>query len=155
MLTPLDCEIEAAERQVRFNTLLLTYGAELVMYHSGSCGSLNNEDLAGVFFEWAGAPRKMLVTQSAMANLLSPPITSLGPVRSPKELKAYGFESDGQTVIVAWTQEGAGRREISLTGKPWRAVDLQGNELELDRILLADRPVYFTVKGTMPEELPW
>jgi hypothetical protein len=45
--------------------------------------------------------------------------------------------------------------EISLTGKLWRAVDLQGNELELDRILLTDRPVYFIVKGTMPEELPW
>jgi hypothetical protein len=154
-LSPLDSEIEAAERQAKFNILLLTYGAELVTYHSGSCGSLNNEDIAGVFFEWAAAPRKMLVTQSAMANLLSPPITSLGPIRSPKELKAYGFESNGRTVIVAWTQEDAGRWEISLTGKLWRAVDLQGNELELDRILLTDRPVYFIVKGTMPEELPW
>ena len=97
----------------------------------------------------------MLVVQSAMANLLSPPIKSLGLIINPKGLKAYGFESNGRTIIVTWIQEGTGRQEISLIGKPWKAIDLQGNELEVDRISLTGRPVYFVAEGTMPEGFPW
>jgi hypothetical protein len=154
-LEPVDSEINASEWQVKLNTLLLANGAERIFYHSGASSSLNNEWLEGIFFEWAAAPRKMLVAQSAMANLLSPPIKSLGPIESPKEIKAYGFESDGRTVIVAWVQEGAGKREISLAGKLWKAIDLQGNELEVDGISLTGRPVYFVAEGTMQKELPW
>ncbi len=154
-LKPVDSEIEAAEWQVKFNTLLLAYGAEKIIYHSGTPGSLNNESLSGIFFEWAGSPRKMLVTQSAMSNLLLPPVKSLGPLKGPEMIRAYGFESDGRTVIVAWMEEGAERRDISLTGKRWRAVDLQGNELKVDNVTLSERPVYFVAKGTALKEFPW
>jgi hypothetical protein len=154
-LSPLGSEIEASEWQIKFNTLLLAYGTERIFYHSGDSSGINNEDLEGIFFEWGAAPRKMLVTQAAMANLLSPPTKSLGPIKSPNGLKAYGFESDGGTVIVAWTQEGSENIEVSLAGKPWRVVDLQGNELELDTISLTSRPVYFVAKGAMPKVLPW
>jgi hypothetical protein len=154
-LKPAESEIEAAEWQVKFNTLLLAYGAEKIIYHSGTPGSLNNESLSGIFFEWAGAPRKMTATQSAMANLLVPPIRSLGRLEGPEMIKAYGFETDGQTVIVAWAKEDTATREISLAGKAWRAVDLQGNELKPDSVLLTERPVYFVSKGTKLRELPW
>ena len=97
----------------------------------------------------------MLVAQSAMANLLSPPIRPLGLIESPRELTAYGFESDGRTVIVAWAQEGAVESNVSLAGELWQAVDLQGNELKVDGISLTERPVYFVAEGNMPEELPW
>jgi hypothetical protein len=154
-LEPLDSEIKASEWQVKFDILLLAYGTEKIFYHSGASSSLNNEWLQGIFFEWGAAPRKMLVAQSAMANLLSPPIKSHGFIKNPEGLKAYGFESNGSTIIVTWTQEGAGEKEISLIGKPWKAIDLQGNELEVDRILLTGRPVYFVAEGTMPKEFPW
>lgn len=154
-LEPVDSEIKASEWQVKFNTLLLAYGVEKIFYHSGASSSLNNEWLQGIFFEWAAAPRKMLVAQSAMANLLSPPIKSLGLIESPGEFKAYGFESNGRIVIVTWKQEGAEEKELSLAGKPWRVIDLQGNELEVDTISVTERPVYFVAEGTMPEELPW
>jgi len=154
-LEPLVSEINASEWLVKFDTLLLAYGTERIFYHSGASSSLNDEWLQGIFFEWGAEPRKMLVTQSAMANLLSPPIKSLGPIENTKDLKAYGFESNGRTIIVAWTQEGVGEKEISLIDKPWKAIDLQGNELEVDRISLTGRPVYFVTEGTMPKELPW
>jgi hypothetical protein len=154
-LKPVDSETEASEWQVKFNTLLLAYGAEKIIYHSGTPGSLNNESLSGIFFEWAGAPRKMLVTQIAMANLLSPPIKTLGPIECPEMTKAYGFETDGRTVIVAWVKENTPTVNISLAGTSWRAVDLQGNELKADSVLLTKRPVYFVAKGTKQKKLPW
>ena len=126
--------MEAAEWQVKFNTLLLSYGVERIIYHSGTIGSLNNEDLAGIFFEWAGTPRKMLVTQSALANLLVPPVRPLGRLASPPDTAAYGFESQGRTVIVAWAIEEAKPATVSIAGKGWKAVDLQGNQLNTESV---------------------
>jgi hypothetical protein len=162
-LKTVDSEIEAAECQVKFNTLLLAYGAEKIIYHSGTPGSLNNEELSGIFFEWAGAPRKMLVTQAAMASLLSPKVRSLGSLPGPEKVKVYGFtaarlsspKSGGRTVIITWAEEGAQPRPIYLSGKPWRAVDLQGNELKVDSVVLTGRPIYFVAEGTSLQELPW
>ena len=154
-LQPVDSEIQASEWHVKLSTLLLTYGAEKIIFHAGTCGSLNNVSLEGIFFEWGAAPRKMLVAQSAMANLLSLPIRPLGALDSPEGMSAYGFESNGRTIIVAWMEEGVVIREIDLADKAWRVVDLQGNELQTNTILLTERPVYFIAEGTMQTELPW
>jgi hypothetical protein len=154
-LRPVDSETEAAEWQVKFNTLLLAYGVEKIIYHSGTPGSINNESLSGIFFEWAGAPRKMLVAQSAMANLLVPPITSLGRLQSPEGVRAYGFETNDRTVVVAWGQEGAAHKEISLASQSWQVVDFQGNELKVGSVSLSERPVYFIAKGIGLKNFPW
>jgi len=154
-LTPVTSEAEAAAWQVKFNTLLLACGAEKIIYHSGTPGSLNNESLSGIFFEWAAAPRKMVVTQAAMANLLVPPLRTLGPLDAPDHVKAYGFESPGRTVIVAWAAEGAEPVTVSLTKEGWRAVDLQGNELDVTRLAITPRPVYLVSKKPAPGTLPW
>ena len=153
-IKPADSEGEAAEWQVKFNAILLAYGVEKIIYHSGTPGSLNNESLSGIFFEWAGAPRKMLVTQSAMANLLPASIKSLGRLDAPENVMAYGFEAGDQTVIIAWAEEYA-EAEISLDGKPWQAVDIQGNELESLSLTLTERPMYFVGSGAELEHLPW
>jgi Glycosyl hydrolase family 10 len=154
-IKPADSEIEAAEWQIKFDTLLFAYGAEKIIYHAGTPGSLNNESLSGIFFEWAGAPRKMAVTQSAMANLLAPPIKSLGSLKAPETIKAYGFKTVGRTVVVAWTKDDTATRQIALAGKPWRVFDLQGNELKADHVVLTNRPVYFVTQGTTFKQLPW
>jgi hypothetical protein len=146
-LKPIDSEAEAAEWQVKFNTLLLAYGAQKIIYHSGTPGGINNESLSSIFFEWAGAPRKMLVAQTAMATLLRPPLKSLGPVNSPDTMKAYGFESNGRTIIAAWLKEGRQPMEIPLSGRQWTVVDLQGNELKAGTLRLTERPVYFVAQG--------
>jgi hypothetical protein len=153
-LTPVTSEVEAAEWHVKFNTILLAYGVEKIIYHSGTPGSLNNESLSGIFFEWAGAPRKMLVTQAAMANLLVPPVRTLGPLVVPGGVKAYGFESRGRTIIVAWTVEGTEPADIALK-QNWIAVDLQGNELDARRITVTERPVYLVSQAVERGELPW
>lgn len=146
-LKPVDSEAEAAEWQVKFNTLLLAYGVQKIIYHSGTPGGINNESLSSIFFEWAGAPRKMLVAQTAMATLLRPPLKSLGPVNSPDTIKAYGFESNGRTIIAVWLKKGRQPMEIPLSGRQWTVVDLQGNELKAGTSRLTERPVYFVAQG--------
>ncbi len=155
-LKPLDGEVEAAEWQVKFDTLLLSYGVERIIYHSGTIGSLNNEDLAGIFFEWAGAPRKMLVTRSALANLLVPPVRPLGRLASGPDTAAYGFESQGRTILVVWAVEvGANNHSPLQAGKGWKAVDLQGNQLNVESVTLTERPIYLVTERLKPETLPW
>jgi len=147
----LDNEIEAAEWQIKFNVILMTYGVEKFIYHSGTPGSLNNESLSGIFFEWGGAPRKMAVTQAALSNLLPPPVKSLGPVDAPETVKAYGFEAGGKNVIIAWVEDGSDPVKIPLAGKPWRVVDIQGNSIETEELILAERPIYLVADA--PAEL--
>ena len=154
-LKPVESEVEAAEWQVKFNTLLLAYGARKIIYHSGTPGSLNNESLSGIFFEWAGVPRKMLVTQVAMANLLPPPVRSLGPLDCPEHVNAYPFKTHRRTVIVAWLKEGSLPRRVSLAGKQWVAVDLQGNEVAGETITLTERPMYFIGPGQIDTNSLW
>lgn len=143
-LKPLDSELEASEWQVKFNAIILAYGVEKIIYHSGTPGSLNNESLDGIFFEWAGEPRKMLITQSAMSNIIRPPISSLGRLDSPDKVNAYGLICDGQTVVIAWADVGA-KIDISISEK-WQAIDIQGNKIESDKLTLTERPVYFISK---------
>jgi hypothetical protein len=154
-LTPVASETEAAEWQVRFNTILLAYGTEKIIYHSGTPGRLNDESLSGIFFEWAAAPRKMLVTQVAMANLLVPPVRSWGRLASADDVKAYGFGSGGRAIVVAWATEGAEPVSIPAIETGWKAVDLQGNELDAASLVLTRRPVYFVSQAMKPEKVPW
>ena len=154
-LTPVASEAEAAEWQIKLNTLLLAYGAERIIYHSGTPGSINNESLSGIFFECAAAPRKMLVTQAAMANLLVPPVRSLGPIDSCEGLKAYGFESGGRTVVVAWAVEEGEPANLAVRTADWKAMDLQGNELDAVDITLTQRPMYFVSTKATSGSSPW
>ncbi len=142
-LKPLGSEAEAAEWQVKFNIILMAYGVEKIIYHSGTPGSLNNESLSGIFFEWAGEPRKMLVTQSVMSNIFSDTLNSFGKIHAPEKVKAYRFESNSQTAIVAWMEEGAESQKVTIKNEIWRVLDLQGNEIKGDEVILTERPVYF------------
>ena len=153
-LKPLEGEAEAAEWQVKFNTILLAYGVKRIFYHSGTSGSLNDESLSGIFFEWGGTPRKMLATQAAMANLLGSEARPLGRVEAPEGVRAYGFFTEKGTLIVAWREEDAAPVEITLS-EPWKAVDIQGNQLEVNRVKLTERPLYLVARGKYLERAPW
>ncbi|MGQ9610457.1 MAG: carbohydrate binding domain-containing protein [bacterium] len=141
-LKPLESEIQASEWQIKFNTILMSYGVKKIIYHSGTPGSINNESLSGIFFEWAGEPRKMLVTQSAMSNIFADNFKPIGKVKAPEKVKAYGFESNGKTIVIAWMEEGAKPTKIFLEGKSCNIIDLQGNVIKSNEIILTERPIY-------------
>ena len=84
-----------------------------------------------------------------------PLVRPLGRVESPQGTAAYGFESQGRTILVAWAVEEAKPATISVAGKSWKAVDIQGNQLNTESVTVAERPVYFVTERTKPEALPW
>ena len=110
--------------------------------------------ISGIFFEWAGAPRKVLVTQAAMANLLVPPIKTLGRLPSPDHVSAYGFQTSGRVVIVAWSDEHTQRADVP-SSKGWWVYDLQGNELDTVSFRITTRPACPVLRATTLTDLPW
>ncbi len=142
-LKPLESEIQASEWQVKFNVILMSYGVEKIIYHSGTPGSINNESLSGIFFEWAGEPRKMLVTQSAMSNIFADNFKPIGKIKAPEKVKAYGYQSNGKTIVIAWMEDATKATKILLEDKPCNVIDLQGNEIKNNEIILTERPIYF------------
>jgi hypothetical protein len=147
-LTRLETERAAAEYQVKFNTILMAYGVRKFIYHSGTPGTLNNESLSGIFFEWDGAPRKMVATQAAMAGLFGTDVASLGRRQAPEEVHAYAFVSGGKTIIVCWLAEGFPPRALRAPASV-RLLDVVGNPLRDRDRRLTTTPVYVVRDGAL------
>lgn len=144
----LDSEQECAAYLVRLDIILFSNGVAKFIYHSGTCGSLNYEDAASIFFEWDGAPRKMLATQAALAALLGPDTVALGAIR--EKPRAYAFRSRGKTVVAAWDENG-GSWQLS-AGKEARLLDIQGNELASRKAAVNETPCYLVFDGAVQPE---
>ena len=125
-MSPMETEAECAAYLVRLDIILLGHGAEKIIYHSGTPGAVNNEGMAGIFFEWEGAPRKMAAAQAQLTALLGPDTVSLGSVSD--EVHAYAFHSRGKTVVALWN-DSSEERTLDVGG-PATVVDICGKELE-------------------------
>ena len=144
----LDSEEECAAYLVRLDLVLFANGVAKFIYHSGTCGSLNGEDLASIFFEWDGAPRKMLATQAALAALLGPDTISLGGLR--ERPRVYAFRSRGRTVVALWDEDG-GKWQLT-AGREGRLLDIQGNEVASRKALVAETPCYLVFDGAVERQ---
>ena len=151
-LTPLESERQAAEWLVKFDTILLAYGTEKIIYHSGTPGQLNNESLSGIFFEWDGAPRKMLAAQAAMAALLGERVWPLGRLAVGPGTRAYGFAKPARTIIVCWRERGEPALTLGAARRNVAVLDIVGNPLPAGS-KIGQSPVYFVVGGELsPDE---
>ncbi len=99
-------EWEASVLQARFDLILLAFGTRKIIRHSGTIGTINNEDAASIFFEYNAEPRKMLLAQSALANLLGPDTRPLGRLETPEGVYAFVFATAEYTVLAAWALDG-------------------------------------------------
>jgi hypothetical protein len=143
--TQLETERECAAYQVRLDVILIAAGTRKIIYHSGTPGSLNREDPAGIFFEWDGAPRKMAASQAALTALLGLDTVSLGALSETP--RAYGFRSRGKTVVVVWND---GEGDFALTpGREARLLDIVGNEVKERSVALGETPCYLVLDGTV------
>jgi hypothetical protein len=150
-MDPLPSELEAATYQVKFDTVFMAYGVTKFIYHSGTCGRLNNVDMSGIFFEWEGAPRKMVATQAALSRLFGPDVKSLGKLKAPEDVWAYGFTSRGRTIVVVWNDQAAAPRAMkAVPGVKWQ--DVLGNPLARPPAELTEVPVYLLVDRVVPAD---
>jgi len=66
----LGSERQCSEYLVRFAAVTLGHGVEKIFCHAGTVGTLNEENTEGIFFEYGGAPRKMLPAQAVSCRLI-------------------------------------------------------------------------------------
>lgn len=107
LLSPLESELECSAYLARLAMVLLSQNVKMMIWHSGSCGALNQDSLHGIFFEWDGAPRKMVVAQSTLTALFGSDTECLGSVW--EEVRSFAFTSRGRTVVGLWDEREAGR----------------------------------------------
>jgi len=146
-MTRVDSEMLCAAYQVRFDAILLAFDTEKIIYHSGTPGSLNNEGVDGIFFEFGGGPRKMVASQAQLTAMLGPDTETLG-VLGDKPW-ACGFHSRGRTVVVLWNDL-AEEHTVS-AGREARALDICGNELK-GTVKLGEIPCYLVMEGKLGTE---
>ena len=150
-MRPLTSERQAAEWQVKFNTIYMAYGVVKFIYHSGTPGWINDVGPSGIFFEYDGAPRKMVATQAAMSHVFGPDVQSLGKLDASAQVWAYGFVSRGKTVIVLWNEEFEEPRAIG-GAEGARVLDVLGNPMENPPKTLGATPLYVVTDREMSRE---
>lgn len=133
-------EREAAEALVKTAAVFLSHGVTKIFYHAGTCGPINGRDGGGIFFEYGGAPRKMYVALSALANQLDPEPKPLPPIEDGDRLYAYLFETEGRAIAIAWSPN---EQSFTITRDDRVAAsDMMGNSVEEDTIELGATPMY-------------
>lgn len=141
---PVESERVCAIWQVKMDAMLLAYGVQKIIYHSGTPGRLNHDELSGIFFEWNGAPRKMVATQAAIASVMGPgPIKGRGRLASPKDTYCYAVDTGGHTVAIMWLDEGSDRDKAPLSlPDSTTAIDVLGDPLRAIALTVGTEPVY-------------
>ena len=139
-----ESERDASEWLVKFSTLFFASGGEKVFLHAGTCPEINASDAGNVFFEYGGAPRKMLAAVSALSRRLPPESRFLERRELSPEVIAFRFRSGKDIITVAWARSG----DSNLTLPPGtRAEDIMGNPIPGSGITIGETPVYLIEEG--------
>ena len=136
-------ERDAAEALVKSSAVFLTRGVKKTFFHSGTCGPINGRDGNGIFFEYGGAPRKMYVALSALANVLGPAPAPLLPPIATERLRAYLFRTNQGVLAVAWAADEPIALQPS-TGVV--AKDIMGNAIEAGDLSITRTPTYLVAE---------
>ncbi|HIQ21926.1 MAG TPA: hypothetical protein EYH34_11930 [Planctomycetes bacterium] len=146
-------EREAAEALVQTAAVFLSHGVRKIFFHAGTCGTINGRDGGGIFFEYAGAPRKMYVAVSVLANLLGPnpqPVPLTKPMATatgspqPSRLHAYLFKTPSGAVAILWSRAHK-PIEFELPGTV-RALDIMGNPRPGKTLKPTCTPIYLLAR---------
>lgn len=161
----LEDERELASYAVRFAAIMLAHGVEKIFYHyGGAMGSEPNdfeEVLQSGVLVHAGAPRKLYVAQSVLANLLGPQPQYVAQLGRPKvegrkplhSVYGYSFQCQERTVVIAWSpkiEASDWRLEVSPADESAPEVyDIMGAEIQGTRFQLGESPIY-VVSDSLP-----
>lgn len=153
--------LESERQQACWNTracvIMLANGVQKVFYHIWPT-HLNRDSGARIFFEYAGAPRKIAVTQAAMAYFLGSKPVLLKQIEgvgedafgymfeAPEHLRKAGEQDCCITVL--WLAYDRGE----ITGPEGaECFDICGRRLKGDRVPIGEAPVYILTRGLTSE----
>jgi hypothetical protein len=140
-------EQAATEDFVRFTAVSFAHGVRRIFFHAGVCGAINGPDAASIFFEYGGAPRKILAGAAAWTRLVGVPKQCLKIIRR-NVLYAAIFETSEGAVAVTWS---SGSREFEIPSTAGaRAFDIMGKRVEGKSIILQQSPMYLQAPSAEP-----
>jgi len=141
-------ELEASAAIVRLTAMFAAYGVEKVFFHAGTARAINQPDAGGVFFEYGGAPRKMVAAAAALARRLPPGSRFVEPDLLGPGFKSYTFRTPAGLCTVAWSADETERQLKLQPGVV--ALDLMGNRLAGGTVRVTEVPVYLTTTSNNP-----
>ncbi|MFO7902130.1 MAG: beta-galactosidase [Planctomycetota bacterium] len=144
-------ERAASEALVQSAAAFCSHGVRKIFLHAGTCGPINGSSAGGVFFEYGGAPRKMLPAVWALSRLLGADFEPVDTGPQPQDRRLYVFRVKRGLLAIAWTREEKPLRVT--TSEDITVVDMMGNELNPRTIELTATPVYFLTDTLTPEAL--
>lgn len=139
---PLPNEQIQAEYAVRWATLMLANGVDKVFYHAGTCGAINRGSLEGVFYAYAGAPKKIYAAQAVMASLLTPATQFVKRLPLPGEMRGYLFRDGPWAVAVIWAPSRSKPTPVRITNDKLILWDLMGRPQSARQFTPSATPVY-------------
>ena len=144
-------EREAAQALVQSAAAFCTHGLRKIFLHAGSCGPINGSSAGGVFFEYGGAPRKMLPAVWAFSRLMDADFEPVDTGPQPADRRIYVFKVKRGALAIAWTRE---EKPVLVTaGSDITVIDIMGNTLNVRAVELTATPVYFLSNTLTAEEL--
>jgi hypothetical protein len=141
-----------SEHMVRFAAVTLGHGVEKLFYHYGAAGTINRGDPESIFFEYAGAPRKMLPAQAVFCRLVPGSCGILKIADLHPEARTYLFGSSRGKVMLGWVPDAGDRLPLRLASPPLSAVDIMGAPIKEGTITLSETPIYITGPASMSVE---
>ncbi len=143
---PLPNEQTQAEYAVRWATIMLANGVDKVFYHAGTCGAINRGSLEGVFYAYAGQPKKIYAAQAVMAHLLTPDTRFVQRLALPGQVRAYLFREGQRTVAVVWAPLRSKPQAIRLSSEKVGLWDLMGRPQSARQFTPSATPVYLVAE---------
>lgn len=148
----LGSERQCSEYLVRFAAVTLGYGVEKLFYHAGTIGTLNEENMEGIFFEYGGAPRKMLPAQALFCRLIPGGRRILKIAELHPQARTYLFGDAHGKVMVAWVPDEGDGLALRLVSRRLSALDIMGAPIAGKSTPLTEAPVYITGPAGMSVE---
>lgn len=158
-------ERAAADRLMRYHTLMLAQGVERFFLHQGMGSDVNNAVFSYECPLWGGLnlPTKAYAAQAALANLLGPRPKYAGPLAKPesgagreaKGVYGYAFQCGDRAVLAAWAldDETGGTQWRLAIPRSCRAVNVVGASMKGKEVALGESPVYITSGALRAEEV--
>jgi len=144
-------EREAAQALVQSAAAFCTHGLRKIFLHAGSCGPINGSSAGGVFFEYGGAPRKMLPAVWAFSRLMDADFEPVDTGPQPADRRVYVFKVKRGVLAIVWTRE---EKPVRVTaGSDITVIDIMGNTLNVRAVELTATPVSFLSNTLTAEEL--